>query len=62
MRRGTVGIALGVAMIVVVVAILTAPHHWVGRLWCDLQGGEWTNRFASQREEIVTAGRTCVKD
>ena len=60
MRRMVVFGLIAVAVFVTV-AILTAPHHWVGRLWCDVQGGEWTNRFTSETEEIITTGRTCVK-
>jgi hypothetical protein len=57
-------IAIGVVATALLVgaAVLTAPHEWAGRIWCDLQGGEWTNRFGSRQEEIVTAGRTCVKE
>ena len=53
--------ALAIVLLVAVAAVATGPHHWVGELWCEVQGGEWTNRFRSRQEEIVTGGRTCVK-
>ena len=59
MRRIAVGLAIVVTVVVVMAA--TAPHDWVGKLWCGIQGGEWTNRYRSAQEEIVTAGRRCVK-
>jgi hypothetical protein len=59
MRR--VAVAMVVVGIVFAVTAASSPHDWAGKLLCGLQGGEWTNRFRSAHEEIVTAGRTCVK-
>jgi hypothetical protein len=55
-------LSLGAAVAAVILAlVLTAPHPWAGELLCRVQGGEWTNRFRSGNEEIVTAGHECVK-
>jgi hypothetical protein len=61
LRTRRLAIALGIVVLAVVALIATAPHPWVGKLWCDIQGGEWTNRFDAGSDEIVTGGRTCVK-
>lgn len=56
-------VAPAVAALVIggVVLVATGPHDWVGRTVCNLRGGEWTGGF-DPRAEIVSAGRTCVRD
>lgn len=51
--------ALVLLVVGAVVLVATGPHNWVGRLACDVRGGEWTNRYSTRWESLVTAGYRC---
>lgn len=57
--RTKVVVALVAVVIAVFVFATTAPHGWIGRIACEIRGGEWTNRYSTPTESLVTSGYRC---